>query len=229
MPGDERFARERIVANRQQLAVAAEEHLLMRDAARAGARCESARRLAARPRSMRARRLARRSRRLVFLRRVMQLDDLDVGEKRAASSAKRIISTAPIEKFGTSSAPTPRFAQSAPSAARCSSRPPARTDHRAARPARRAAARSRSSTGSVVRSSSDVGLCASSSVVERIVDVVARGPRDARQTASSTQAVGVRARRARRSPCVPTRPRPQPTGSQRQPTAPIRFSRAART
>ena len=76
---DVRLARERVVADRQQLPVAAEQHLLVRDEARAGARSESAcRRGAARPsrvpcrtaRPASPRCAARRSRRAAGTRRL---------------------------------------------------------------------------------------------------------------------------------------------------------------
>ncbi len=50
----------------------------------------------------------RGARRCVELRLVMELDDLGSGQVRAASSANRIISTAPIAKFGTTRHGTPR-------------------------------------------------------------------------------------------------------------------------
>ena len=86
---DVRLARERVVPDRQQLAVAAEQHLLVRDEARAGARSGSARRRAAarpwrarfpraRPSSPRC--AARRSRRAAGTR---------PPPRRAASSARR--------------------------------------------------------------------------------------------------------------------------------------------
>ena len=90
---DVRLARERVVADRQQLSVAAEEHLLVRDEAGQAHRMDHG--AADQLRS----RLGRPGRGVLLLLAV-QLDDLRPRQERRASSANRIIRTAPSAKFG---------------------------------------------------------------------------------------------------------------------------------
>ena len=91
----ERLARGRVVADRQRLPRAAEDHLLVRDEARAGARSGSASRPAAAPRSPSRSRTARRASCSWWSSTISAC-----GSSFPASAAKRIISTAPSAKFG---------------------------------------------------------------------------------------------------------------------------------
>ena len=88
--GDERLARERVVPDRQQLPCAAEEHLLVRDEARAGARSGSAV-VAAEPGGGRARgaRTARPASSRGGARRSRRAAGSGRPPRRSASSARR--------------------------------------------------------------------------------------------------------------------------------------------
>ena len=99
----ERLARGRVVADRQQLPLAAEDHLLVRDEARAGAPSGSPGR----------RRSASRSRAAVpdgasFFASLCSSMISARGKYAPPAAAKRIISTAPIEKFGATKSRSPR-------------------------------------------------------------------------------------------------------------------------
>ena len=98
-PGMKDSRRDRVVADRQRLAEVAEDHLLVGDEPGQADRVDRRRRASAR-RGHQRRRARRRAARRVELAVVVQLDDLGGRHVRAASAAKRIISTAPIAKLG---------------------------------------------------------------------------------------------------------------------------------